>query len=216
MKSLLPLILVTFILQACVAAPEGNSAKKTDRISELKNDKLIMAINKFLKSLDLEQIFREFFSLNQGQILIKLNQIRNGLNMNGDDINMMVSKIASALETYTIKDLANLNEAEIVSIVEKMVNRIRSYQDMIFGKIFAIADELGVEKSKAFECVSNLVDIINILSEPNKVEEVVKKYKDEIIAVMNRFVEIVQVYDLEPMVKSILDVMKEASSKERF
>ncbi|KAH0535690.1 uncharacterized protein LOC123268224 isoform X2 [Cotesia glomerata] len=215
MTSLLPLILVTFILQACVAAPEGNSINKTDRVSELKNDKLIMAINKFLKSLDLEQIIREFFSLTQGQMFMKLNQIRNGLNMNGDDISMIVSKIANAFETYTIKDLANLNEAKIFSIVENVVSRIRSYQGMIFAKIFAIADELGVDKSKASECVSNFVDIINILSEPNKVEEVVKTYKNEIIAEMNRFVETVQVYNLEPLLQSIINAMKEAPSKER-
>lgn len=184
-------------------------------MSEQKNDELVVAINKFIKSLDLEQIIQELSSMNQGQVLVKLNQIRNGLNMNGEDLNMMMSQIATALENYTLKDLANLNEAQIVSTAQKVINQIRTYQDMIFGKIFAIADSLGVEKSKAFECVSNFVDIINILSDPNKVEQVVRENKDGIIAIVHGFADIVELYELEPFFRSILNAMKEAPYKER-
>lgn len=189
-----------------IESPEGiNSALDFD-ITDL-----ITTVENLMHVFGLNETLDDFSKLNETQILSRVNYLKAALGADKEEVALVINQLEK-LSRYDVDDLSKLTEKDIVAILKNVVNILGSNENVIIGKLIDVSSSLPDSNEKQTHALINTIAVLHImlekLSKPNEIENLVALYKNEIISSLSEFVQYFKFYRGDLLLQSIVNDMK--------
>ncbi|XP_057333644.1 uncharacterized protein LOC130672885 [Microplitis mediator] len=194
--------------------PEEKVTDSGEQISDallLDKNFAISTVSNLMSALGLSDSLDDFLKLNETQILSRVNNLKTALEFDKDESALVINEIQK-LSRYDIDDLSKLSEHEIVAILRSIVNILGTNEYAIIGKLLDVGRSSSNLTENRANALRHTIGVLHLvlekLSRPNEIENLVRSNKNEIVSGLGNFVLFFKMYRGDLLLQSIVNGMK--------